>query len=289
MKFKIQVVIEGEEEGNPAIIMEEVACFESKEKLSLETLGFSLAEAKQMLGAIQKKLTQAQVKEYLAEQRVCQHCGKVLKGKANKSISFRTLFGKLELDSPRFYSCKCQPVVQKSFSPLTTLLAERTAPEFVYLQTKWVALMSYGMTANLLEEILPLDKPVSTAVLSRRVKQVAERLENELGEEQFIYIEGCQLDWEALPPPAAPLTVGIDGGYVRGREGDNRKAGNFEVIVGKSMPEEGPNKRFGFVNGYDTKPKRRLFELLKGQGMQFNQSITFLSDGGDTVTALPQS
>jgi hypothetical protein len=28
------------------------------------------------------------------------------------------------------------------------------------------------------------------------------------------------------------------GGYVHARDGDNRKAGWFEVIVGKSLPEE---------------------------------------------------
>ena len=54
-----------------------------------------------------------------------------------------------------------------------------------------------------------------------------------------MFIEGCEAEWEALPPPPPPLTVGVDGGYVRGREGKNRKFGNFEVIVGKSMPGEG--------------------------------------------------
>jgi hypothetical protein len=37
---------------------------------------------------------------------------------------------------------------------------------------------------------------------------------------------------------------------------------------------------------YDTKPKRRLFEVLKSQGMQANQQVIFLSDGGDTVREL---
>jgi hypothetical protein len=45
-------------------------------------------------------------------------------------------------------------------------------------------------------------------------------------------------------------------------------------------------KRFGFVQTYDTKPRRRLWELLKSQGMQENQAILFLSDGGDTVRKL---
>jgi hypothetical protein len=92
--------------------------------------------------------------------------------------------------------------------------------------------------------------------------------------------------WDQLPEPDPPLTVGIDGGYVHAREGDNRKAGWFEVIVGKSMPETGDNKRFAFVHQYDEKPKRRLYETLKRQGLAMHQAITFLSDGGDTVRDL---
>jgi hypothetical protein len=52
------------------------------------------------------------------------------------------------------------------------------------------------------------------------------------------------------------------------------------------MPEKGPNKRFGFVQTYDKKPKRRLFEVLHSQGLAMNQQITFLSDGGETVRDL---
>jgi hypothetical protein len=48
------------------------------------------------------------------------------------------------------------------------------------------------------------------------------------------------------------------------RQWEDKKA-HFEVIVGKSMAEDGPSRCFGFVQTYDEKPKRRLFELLKGQ------------------------
>ena len=37
---------------------------------------------------------------------------------------------------------------------------------------------------------------------------------------------------------------------------------------------------------YDDRPKRRLFELLKSQGMQANQQVVFLSDGGEDVRNL---
>jgi hypothetical protein len=44
--------------------------------------------------------------------------------------------------------------------------------------------------------------------------------------------------------PDSPLTVGIDGGYVHARDGDNGKAGWFELIVGKSVLSEGDAKCF---------------------------------------------
>ena len=81
----------------------------------------------------------------------------------------------------------------------------------------------------------------------------------------------------SIAAPEPPLTVGIDGCYVR--QWEDKKA-HFEVIVGKSMAEDGPSRCFGFVQTYDEKPKRRLFELLKGQGMQMNQRVMFFSDGG---------
>ena len=70
--------------------------------------------------------------------------------------------------------------------------------------------------------------------------------------------------------------MGIDGGYVRNWFA---KKHNFEVIVGKSTLSFGEDeedqtpssKRFGFVQTLDTKPKRRLYEVLHSQGLQMNQ------------------
>jgi hypothetical protein len=67
------------------------------------------------------------------------------------------------------------------------------------------------------------------------------------------------------------------------------------VIAGKSLvaftrgeesEQPASSKCFAFVQTYDQKPKRRLFEVLQSQGDQLNQQITFLSDGGDTVREL---
>src|SRR6266702_2072360 len=79
----------------------------------------------------------------------------------------------------------------------------------------------------------------------------------------------------------------VTGGYVYSSQQRSRRDGWFEVVAGKSMPAEGSPKCFGFVQTYDLKPKRRLFEVLRSQGMQMNQPVTFITDGGDDVRDLP--
>jgi hypothetical protein len=159
------------------------------------------------------------------------------------------------------------------------------------METKWASLVSYGLTAQALKDFLPVDATLNATTIQNHTLMVAQRCEDELGEEQWAFAEGCPADWATLPIPDGPLTVGIDGGYVR--DWDEKK-GHFEVIVGKIIlaftreAEEGvpSSKCFGFVQTFDTKPKRRLFEVLQSQGLQMNQQLTFLSDGGDTVRDL---
>jgi hypothetical protein len=282
VKIKVQVVIEYENE-EPETVVEEISCFE-RDTPSLETLGLTLAEGKEILACIQEKLVSHQVADFMEQHRYCDHCHQPHRRNGYQTITYRTLFGTLKLKGQRFYRCTCQAHETKTFSPVVQLISERTAPEFTYLQAKWASLMSYGLTVNLLEEVLPLSANVATAF--RQTQKIGQRLEDELGEERYMYIEGPAARWAKLPTPDERLFVGIDGGFVRGREEGNRKAGWFEVIVGKSLLNNQPSKRFAFVQTYDEKPKRRLFETLQSHGMQMNQDITFLSDGGDDVRDL---
>jgi hypothetical protein len=268
MKLTVQLVIEP---GDGSKVVTEVASLE-REVLTEATLGLTLAESKTILAGVQEVMVAQQAASYSTAQQTCPTCGARHRRKGQHQIVVRSLFGTLWLDSSR------------RSSPLAECLPERTTPERRYLEAKWAALLPFGVTVDVLSEVLPLQ--ANRATVYRHTQQVAERLEGELGDEQLFFIEGCQRDWDALPRPDGPLTVGIDGGYVHARDGDNRKAGWFELIVGKSVPTEGTAKCFGFVTSYDTKPKRRLAELLKAQGLQMNQAITFLSDGGDNVRDL---
>jgi len=190
----------------------------------------------------------------------------------------RTLFGTLRVDSPRWWHCGCLPRVVRTFSPLAAILPERITPELSYLQARFAGLVSYGVSAAMLGEILPLGRVLHASTVRRAVQATAQRLEDELGEERFSFIDTCQRDREELPHPDLPLVVGLDGGYVHS---------SAKVIAGKSMPTEGPATCFGYVQTYDKKPKRRLYEILASQGMQANQQVTFLTDGGEDIRDLP--
>jgi hypothetical protein len=80
---------------------------------------------------------------------------------------------------------------------LAELLPERTSPELLYLETRWAALMSYGMMVKLLQDVLPISRDISTTAVRLGVSRLADRLDRGLGEEQACGIEGCPRDWEA--------------------------------------------------------------------------------------------
>jgi hypothetical protein len=40
------------------------------------------------------------------------------------------------------------------------------------------------------------------------------------------------------------------------------------------------------VQTYDTKPKRRVFDVLRSRGMAMNQQVTFFTDRGDDTCEL---
>jgi hypothetical protein len=283
MKFKVQVLVESD--SGDTKVVQEVMLLE-RSTLQPENLGLTLAEGKDLLDGVQRTLVEQQVSEYLHQQSFCADCGQKLLHKDKRTILYRTPFGKLHLPSLRLFYCACQEQPTRSFSPLAKLLCERTSPELLYLQSKFASLMSYGLTVKLLSEVLPIEGEINAATVRNNLQRVAQRVEDELGEEKGIYIEGCEREWEKLPRPDLPLTVGIDSGYVRSCSKPSKNDSCFEVIVGKSVTADGTAKRFGFVYRYDTKPKRRLYEVLKSQGMQMNQQVTFLSDGGDTVREL---
>jgi hypothetical protein len=68
-------------------------------------------------------------------------------------------------------------------------------------EAKFASLMSYGLTMKLLTEVLPMGREVNATTIRNHLQKVAQRCEDELGDEQAMFIEGCERDWEGLPRP----------------------------------------------------------------------------------------
>jgi hypothetical protein len=247
----------------------------------LEVVGLAFDDAKAILAGIQGGVVTAQAASFLARHRCCDLCGSRLLSKGPGRTRFRTAFGTIALSSPRFQHCPCQPKAAKTFSPLNLLLTERMAPELLYLETRWASLVSYGMTAELLKDVLPIGGTADASTVRRHLHKVAARHEADLSGEQPGELDEGPVNGQPLPQAA--VIVGIDGGYIRNW---HDKKHNFEVVVGKCMAADRDDRYFGLVRSQDEQPGRRFREVLRTQGLPVTQVVTMLTDGGDSVRGL---
>ena len=282
MKIRVEVVCisdTGQEQRSDPLEME-------RRQLAMETLGLNLCESKAILESVQDFVVAQQTAEDLERRRCCPNCRDRYTAKSGGKSQVKTLFGVVEVANPRWNRCSCQQSGPKTFRPTAAWLRGTTSPELLYLETKWASLIPFARVADLLREVLPADADDET--IRRHVQATAQRMEQELGEERQLNLFGDEpREQEEQAPPDGPITLGIDGGYVRAAH----KEGFFEVIAGRSVlafrraaEDEVPeSKCFGYVQTYDEKPRRRLWELMKSQGLQDNQQVVFMSDGGEDV------
>src|ERR1700719_904544 len=289
MKVRVEVVslnTDGEEQRRQVLTIE-------RQELAMETLGINLTEGKALVAGVKDFVVPQQAREELEQRRACPRCRRRFTTKDSGSPSVSTVFGRVEVPNPRWNRCGCRTEGPRTFRPMRTWLNGQTSPEMLYLETKWASLIPFARATDLLKEVLPVGDLMNAETVRNHLQLTAERIEQELGEErQLNQFEGSEQEWERQPLPDGPITVGIDGGYVRAAH----KEGWFEVIAGKSVvafrreaEDETPSaKCFGFVQTYDDKPRRRLWELMKSQGMKENQQVVFMSDGGETVRRLQE-
>ncbi|MEV4373723.1 hypothetical protein AB0J71_42160 [Nonomuraea sp. NPDC049637] len=188
------------------------------------------------MSGLQHHLLTAQAQAAVDAEQNCAHCGRARARKDTRQIVLRTLFGTLRLDSPRMKTCPCTPSEAATFRPIAAALPERTAPELLLWEAKYAALTSYGTAATLLAEAFPLGRPLHATTIRQQVERTATRLENELGDERFSFIDTCPRDLETMPRPNLPLVVALDGGYVHSSNQTSRRDGWFEAVTGRSTP-----------------------------------------------------
>src|ERR1017187_2339523 len=267
MRMRVQLVIE---DASGATTSTDIAAIERRTD---DLIGLSLEEAKAMTGTVQRFMVEAQAREAIVQNSTCPECQSRLCRNGTHRIHYRTPFGRLDLDSPRFYRCRCQTSRTGSISPLTLWLGAHTSPELQYLEAQ-------GVSARILATVLPLERATSITRWRRHVGTMGARLDRE-AHERIAAVPA--LNDFGLPKRNPLQAVGIDGGYVKASDAPSRQKRWFEVIVGKSLPRAGTGQVFAFVHRLEAKPTERMERFLVEQGVFPAQPTTFLSDGGDSV------
>jgi hypothetical protein len=145
----------------------------------LKQLGMSLVEGRTLVHEAQRALVNGQTNRFVLAARNCPWCAAALSTKSGHTIQYRTVFGKVSIDSPQLRVCRCnQDTADKSFSPVALAIPLRISPELEYLQVKWAAHLPYATATTLLKEILPVDEAISTSGLRNRVWAVGQALDD---------------------------------------------------------------------------------------------------------------
>ena len=273
MKMRVQLVIED------ATGASNCTDFAAIERHTEDLIGLSLEDAKAMAGAVQRAMVEAQAREVIDRGSICPACQQRLRRNGTHRIGYRTAFGRLDLDSPRFYRFRCQTHTRQSVSPLAIWLDGHISPELQYLEAQFAALLPYGVSARMLGTVLPLERATSITTWKRHVASIGVRLDREAHER----VATAPTLNEFGLPKRNPLQAVGDGGYVKASNAPSRQEGWFEVMVGKSLPRAGTGQVFAFVHRLEAQPTERMERFLAEQGVFPAQPTTFLSDGGETV------
>lgn len=258
-----------------------------------EGIGLVLDEVKSLLQRLQEIVATEQAREVVEALSSCGECGHELPTKAAASMVYRTAFGKLKLACPRLYSqcrCGCRVYGRETFNPLAMVLAERTHPELLFLQTRWASVVSYERAAMLLQDVLPIEAAPASSSIKAQVQKIGAQLaafESQAGED---YFNSQPLQFPDAPREHATHVLELDAGYVRAVSDKCDGRNSFGIIASRLVKPRGPAGWNAFVIGESWSPLTRLHHFLHRQDVLLETPVAIISDGGEDVlhpTCLP--
>ncbi len=230
---------------------EEVTAFEKATERP-EDLGLSIAEGKAMLAAAQARTVLAQATTWSRRRRCCSACGKRRRGKGSYPLVFRSLYAMSNWTVRAYTAARAKlrtarPRCRRfgTSSPATSLPSGST---WKHAGPRWCPIPRQPGCWPLCCRSRPA-RTGPPCGNTRCVWRNGQRPSS--GTSDLASIDGCQAEWAELPIPEGRIVAALDGGYVR--NWDDRKC-NFELIVGRSVPEDRAPRYLGLVHGYDQKP-----------------------------------
>ena len=163
------------------------------------------------------------------------------------------------------------------------VLAQRTHPELLYLQTRWAASMSYERAAKLLQDVLPLDAAPPSSSIKAQVRRAGTAMVTEAYESGEHFFDSQPLRFPQPPARQAEHVLKVDAAYVRGVADKCGGRRSFGIITSRLITPQG----FGGWHAYvieDTRmPLKRLHHFLHRQDVALDMPLAVISDGGEDV------
>ena len=286
MKFQVEVVIK-DESGQ---VMQRTVIFERlcvSFDDAIGGLGLSLADSKTLVANVQKQLLETQVHGFSFGDKCCPTCSEAVKRKDVQTIVYRTLFGKFTLPNERFLFCvSCGVQGKKSFSPLSDLLITHTHPELIYMQTRWAALLPFGQSLRLLEDVLPIEGAISLTNMKLKTAHVGQRIEADRTKQAELVAppeiaQTATAAGEEQTPTA--LDVGVDAGYIRSNAAKGEDTRKFGAIAVKTV--ETKSRSHAYVQTEVADGDKRIIKFLEQGSDAPLTNVTFFTDAGNDIKA----
>ena len=297
MRLIIEARLEGEHASAPAAGATIVAVVKRQDR-SVADLGLTLAEGRALLAEVQSTLVSHQTAGWIAGKAACCRCGSVLAHKDSRSIVMRTVFGKVEVASPRFWECGCAGKPRerrRSVSPLCKAVPNRVTPELEYLQAKWAAHLPYRQATALLQEVLPLNKAISSGGTRRRILAVGKALDAEI--ERDIASGPKPIDGDQVRESTSVGCVSVDSAWLNfSSSPKSRKAErdlaelrspwtkklvqerHVNIVAGRATFADRAPRLYAYVHKQVPSAAARLDQFLCASGVAPNERVTVISD-----------
>jgi hypothetical protein len=225
---------------------------------NIANLGLSLAEAKQLLAAVQREVVAAQARDHATRRPTCRSCGAACHVKDYRQHCIATLFGQVTVRLPRFRCPSCGRIDDGVDWPSHG----RSTPELDGLQAHLSALMTYRTAAEVLEQMFPVEAGKDHESLRRHTLTLGEQLQHH--------------PVTRPTTPAAAISISMDSTFIRSCEGDER---HLEVRVGNVETDAGGRQVFGAVVGSETDLAAEIGHTMDRVGCTETTVLTGFTDG----------
>jgi hypothetical protein len=253
----------------------------------LEQLGLTLEEGRELLAAAQSALVVSQAEQWLNTENYCHRCCTPLHHKDSRSIVVRTVFGKVALGSPRFWSCACdrrRGARRHPLSPLSQALPKRITPELEYLQVKWAAHLPYAASTELLKEVLPLQECISATGAKTRIRTMGADLDAQI-EREIAAMPKADIIADAAESSEV-TAVSVDSAWLKHCAPPKHKymGRQVNIVAGRATRTDGTSQVVAYVGKRVASAAARLDHFLVRQGVKSDERVTVISDGAGEFT-----